>query len=89
MLVGLNPSYAEGTTPVTNQLQYNWGDRAIDGLLAQDWSGVANLAVLGFLQAMIAPHRPGRELNTRPSRRLWEPGWELSQRRACRCFGRI
>jgi len=31
------------------------GDRAIDGLLAQDWSGVANSTVLGFLQAMVAP----------------------------------
>ena len=40
---------------MTNQLQYNWGDRAIDGLLAQDWGGVANPTVLGFLQAMIAP----------------------------------
>ena len=40
---------------MTNQLQYNWGDRAIDGLLAQDWGGVANPTVLGFLQAMITP----------------------------------
>ncbi len=52
---GLNPSHVKGTTPVTNQLQYNWGDRAVNGLLAQDWTGVANPTVLGLLQAMTAP----------------------------------
>ena len=52
---GLNPSHAKGTTPVTNKLQYNWGDRAVNGLLAQDWTGVANPTVLGLLQAMTAP----------------------------------
>ena len=52
---GLNPSHVKGTTPVTNQLQYNWGDRAVNGLLAQDWTGVANPTVVGLLQAMTAP----------------------------------
>lgn len=40
---------------MTNQLQYNWGDRAVNGLLAQDWTGVANPTVLDLLQAMTAP----------------------------------
>jgi endoglucanase len=52
---GLNPSHVKGTTPVTNKLQYNWGDRAVNGLLAQDWSGVASPTILGLLHAMIAP----------------------------------
>lgn len=52
---GLNPTHAQGTTPVTNQLQYNWGDRAVNGLLTQDWRGVANLTVLDLLKAGIAP----------------------------------
>ena len=38
---------------MTNQLQYNWGDRAVNGLLAQDWAGVANPTVLGLLHGMI------------------------------------
>jgi endoglucanase len=50
---GLNPAHARSTTPATGQLQSNWGDRAGEGILAADWTGVANPAVLELLQAII------------------------------------
>jgi endoglucanase len=53
---GLNPTHAKGSTPVTNKLQYNWGDRASDGLLTEDWTGVANPTVMGILQEMMTAH---------------------------------
>ncbi len=53
---GLNPTHAQGTTPVTNKLQYNWGDRASDGLLAEDWTGVANPAVMDLLRPLMTAH---------------------------------
>ena len=40
---------------MTNKLQYDWGDREPYGLLTEDWSGVANPAVLKMLQSMITP----------------------------------
>jgi hypothetical protein len=52
---GLNPTHAKATTPATGKLQFNWGDRAGEGILAADWSGVANPAVLEILQAIMAP----------------------------------
>lgn len=55
---GLNPAHAQATTPGTGQLQFNWGDRAGEGVLAADWSGVANPAVLALLQE-IQPARQG------------------------------
>jgi len=51
----LNPTHGKATTPVTNKLQYDWGDREPYGLLTEDWSGVANPAVLKMLQSMITP----------------------------------
>ena len=38
----LNPTHGKATTPVTNKLQYDWGDREPYGLLTEDWRGVAN-----------------------------------------------
>jgi hypothetical protein len=40
---------------VTNERQYHWGDSEPYGLLADDWSGVANPAVMTMLQKMITP----------------------------------
>ena len=51
----LNPLHGQATTPVTNQLQYHWGDSEPYGLLAEDWSSVANPAVMTMLQEMIKP----------------------------------
>ena len=57
---GLNPTHAQSTTPSTGQFQFNWGDRAGEGILAADWSGVANPAVLALLQAVQPAHQgPG------------------------------
>jgi hypothetical protein len=55
VLVALNPTHGKATIPVTNKLQYDWGDREPYGLLTEDWSDVANPAVLKMLQSMIAP----------------------------------
>jgi aryl-phospho-beta-D-glucosidase BglC (GH1 family) len=52
---GLNGSHAQGTTPVTNQRKFSWGDRAPDGLLAPDWAGPAHPDFLGVLQELIPP----------------------------------
>ncbi len=51
----LNPLHGKATTPATNKLQYDWGDREPYGALAEDWNGVANPAVMTMLQAMIRP----------------------------------
>jgi hypothetical protein len=51
----LNPHHGKATTPATNKLQYDWGDREPYGALAEDWSGVANPAVMTMLQEMIRP----------------------------------
>jgi endoglucanase len=51
----LNPTHAKGSTPVTGQTRYNWGDREPYGLLAADWHEVANLTVLKMLKSMIHP----------------------------------
>jgi endoglucanase len=51
----LSGTHVQGTTPSTNQLQYNLGDRCWDGLYAQDWSGPANPAVIEALQSIMAP----------------------------------
>ncbi len=57
---GLNPTHPQGTTPATGQLQFNWGDRAGEGILSADWAGVANPAVLELLQAIMPPRQgPG------------------------------
>ena len=50
---GLNPTHAKSTTPGTGQFQFNQGDRAGEGILAADWTGVANPAVLDLLRAII------------------------------------
>lgn len=52
---GLNGSHVQGTTPVTNQRKFNWGDRAPDGLLAPDWTAPANPDFLAELQDLIRP----------------------------------
>jgi hypothetical protein len=49
----LNPTHAKGSTPVTGQTKYNWGDREPYGLLAADWHEVGNLTVLKMLKSMI------------------------------------
>jgi endoglucanase len=51
----LNPTNVQGTTPVTNQRRWNWGDPHSYGLLAPDWRGVANPRVLDILKSMIPP----------------------------------
>jgi endoglucanase len=51
----LNPTHAQGSTPVTGQTKYNWGDREPYGLLAADWHEVGNLTVLKMLKSMILP----------------------------------
>jgi endoglucanase len=51
----LNPTNVQGTTPVTNQRRWNWGDPHSYGLLALDWRGVANPRVLDILKSMIPP----------------------------------
>jgi endoglucanase len=51
----LNPHHGKATTPATNKLQYDWGDREPYGALAEDWNGVANPAVMTMLQEMIRP----------------------------------
>jgi hypothetical protein len=57
---GLNAQHPQGTTPYTNKLQFNWGDRAGESVLAADWAGVANPAVLELLQEIMTPHQgPG------------------------------
>lgn len=58
---GLNPVHAKGTTPATGQPQSSWGARAGEGVLAADWTGVANPQVLELFQAIMPPGRgPGR-----------------------------
>jgi endoglucanase len=51
----LNPTHAKGSTPVTSQTKYNWGDREPYGLLAADWHEVGNLTILKLLKSMIHP----------------------------------
>jgi endoglucanase len=51
----LNPTHGKATTPATNKLQYNWGDREPYGLLAADWRAVGNPTVLKLLRSMIRP----------------------------------
>jgi endoglucanase len=51
----LNPTQPKGTIPVTNQHRSNWGDPEPWGLLAPDWSGVANPGVIDILKQMIPP----------------------------------
>jgi hypothetical protein len=52
---GLNGSHAQGTMPVTNQRWFSWGDRAPDGLLAEDWTGPAHPEFMAELRALAAP----------------------------------
>jgi endoglucanase len=51
----LNPTQPKGTVPVTNRHRSNWGDPEPWGLLAPDWRGVANPAVLDLLNSLIPP----------------------------------
>ncbi len=51
----LNGTQPRGTVPVAGRHRSNWGDPEGYGLLAPDWRGVANPAVLDILTAMIAP----------------------------------
>ncbi len=51
--MGAQPTHGKATTPVTNQLQYNWGDREPYGLLTSDWRAVRNPTVMRLLKAMI------------------------------------
>jgi endoglucanase len=55
---GLNPTHARGTNPATGRVQFSWGSHATDGLLTQDWSGVANPAIMETLQSLM-PARTG------------------------------
>ncbi len=65
---GLNPTHAKSTTPGTGKLQFNQGDRAGEGILAADWTGVANPAVMELLQDIMAPHvGPGVQPPPTPS----------------------
>lgn len=49
----LSGTHVEGTTPSTNQLQYNKGDRCWNGLYAQDWQEAANPAQIALLQSLM------------------------------------
>jgi hypothetical protein len=51
----LNPTQPRGTVPVTGQHRSRWGDPEPWGLLAADWRGVADPAVLDILRALIPP----------------------------------
>lgn len=51
----LNATQPRGTVPVTGRHRSNWGDPEGYGLLAPDWRGVANPAVMDLLKAMIPP----------------------------------
>jgi endoglucanase len=51
----LNPTQPRGTVPVTGEHRSGWGDPEPWGLLAPDWRGVANPAVLDILKPMIPP----------------------------------
>jgi len=51
----INGTHTKGTTPVTNQIQHSWGDREVYGILAEDWTTIANPAVLEVLQSLIHP----------------------------------
>jgi endoglucanase len=51
----LNPTQPRGTVPVTGQRRSRWGDPEPWGLLAPDWHGVANPAVLDILKRLIPP----------------------------------
>jgi endoglucanase len=51
----LNPTQPRGSVPVTGQHRSDWGDPESWGLLAPDWRGVANPAVLDILKQMIPP----------------------------------
>jgi endoglucanase len=51
----LNPTQPAGTIPETGRRRSGWGDPEPWGLLADDWSGVRNPAVLDILSAMIPP----------------------------------
>jgi endoglucanase len=55
---GLNATHVRGTNPATGRLAFSWGDRATDGLLADDWSGAASPAIMEILQSMM-PARTG------------------------------
>ena len=54
----LNPTQPRGSVAVTGQHRSDWGDPEPWGLLAPDWRGVANPAVLDILKEMI-PARTG------------------------------
>jgi endoglucanase len=51
----LNPTQPRGTVPVTGRHRSGWGDPEPWGLLAPDWRGVANPAVLDILKQLIPP----------------------------------
>jgi endoglucanase len=51
---GLNPVHVRSTVPVTGRHAFDWGDRAGEGILAADWSSVANPAFLEQLQTIMA-----------------------------------
>jgi len=76
---GLNPQHPQGTTPNTGKLQFNWGDRAGEGVLSADWAGVANPAVLELMQDIMAAHqgpgvRPPASAPTSPAPPAAGPG---------------
>ena len=52
---GLNPTHARGTNPASGRLKFDWGQPATDGLLTEDWSGVASPAIMEILQSLMPP----------------------------------
>jgi hypothetical protein len=52
---GLNPAHARGTNPVSGRRHFDWGQPATDGLLTEDWSGVASPAIMEILQSLMPP----------------------------------
>jgi len=51
----LNPTQPQGTVPVAGRHRSNWGDPETWGLLAPDWSAVANPGVLDLLKSLMPP----------------------------------
>ena len=53
--MGPQPDARPGTNPASGRRQFDWGQPATDGLLTEDWSGVASPAIMEILQSLMPP----------------------------------